>query len=516
MKTMLFLAGLAFTFAAPAANWPQWRGPNFDGSSPETGLPEKFSKTENVVWTAPMPGPSGSTPVIWGDYVFVASTDQSDQSCMALAFDRKTGQQLWRVKVAAGMGQDRNSTYSNSSPLTDGKRVWFFFATGDLVCLDLLGKDLWRRNIQKDYGDFAYQWTYGASPLLYDGRLYVVVLQRNVPMHGRGRQNGESYLLALAPDTGKELWKVVRPSEAAAESLEAYSTPMPYTHQGRTELIITGGDCISGHDPISGKEFWRWGTWNPTRIGHWRLVPSATAGSGIALVCGPKGAPVYAVKLGGNGNLPNSSLAWQSYVQSTEIESKAAPSLNNREITSDVPTPLFYKGRFYILNGDRRTKFLTSLDPVTGKVFWSGELQSTTIQATPTAADDKIYIMNWPGDVFVIQAGGDEFKLLHTAAMGDGENMLRAAIPITRGNCSSAHRRRFIALGKSSVPQRRLGQGKGVVLLVSWNPFRRIETARTGCHRIISGDRYRRSRGTPPLGPTFLLRPRPNQQTPRG
>src|SRR5207247_7186301 len=158
--------------------------------------------------------------------------------------------------------------------------VWFYYGTGELACFDVSGKESWHRNIQKDYGQFAYQWTYGASPLLYDGRLYVVVLQRNVRVHGRGSENSEYYLLALAPATGKELWRVLRPSEAREESLEAYSTPMPYTHNGRTELIITGGDSISGHDPATGKEIWRWGTWNPTRIGHWRLVPSATAGAG--------------------------------------------------------------------------------------------------------------------------------------------------------------------------------------------------------------------------------------------
>lgn len=417
--------------ALPGANWPQWRGPFYNGSTTETGLPTTFGKTENVKWVADLPGSSGSTPVIWGDRVFVASTDENARTCVAIALDRQTGKELWRVKIADGMGQDRNSTFSNSSPIADGQHVWFFYATGDLVCLDVAGKEIWRRNIQNDYGQFAFQWTFGSSPLLYDGRLYLEVLQRNVPVHGRGRPEGDSYLLALDPATGKELWKVIRPSEAREESLEAYSTPMPYTHNGRPELLITGGDCISGHDPATGKELWRWGTWNPTRITHWRLVPSATAGAGIALACGPKGAPVYAVKLGGKGNLSNSALAWQGHVQATEDASKAAPSLNNRDLTSDVPTPLFYQGRFYVLNGSQGR--LLCVEP-SGKVVWSGELGGRkTFQASPTAADGKIYVMNFPGEVFVVQAGGNEFKLLHTAAMGDGENMLRASIPISQG-----------------------------------------------------------------------------------
>src|SRR5207247_7401846 len=138
---------------------------------------------------------------------------------------------------------------------------------------------------------------------------------------------------------------------------EDYSTPMQYKHNERTELIITGGDSISGHDPATGKEIWRWGTWNPTRIGHWRLVPSATAGAGLALVCGPKGAPVYAVKLGGKGNLANAAMAWQSHVQTTEDPATASRSLDMRDLTSDVPTPLFYDGKFYVLNGTQKTLF---------------------------------------------------------------------------------------------------------------------------------------------------------------
>ena len=111
------------------------------------------------------------------------------------------------------------------------------------------------------------------------GLCYIQVLQRNVPVQGRGGDHNESYLLALDPKTGKELWKHIRPSDAVAESLEAFSTPMPYTHPGRAELLITGGDCISGHNPDTGEELWRWGTWNPQKIGHWRLVPSPVAGA---------------------------------------------------------------------------------------------------------------------------------------------------------------------------------------------------------------------------------------------
>ena len=239
-----------------AANWAQWRGPNFNGTTSEKNISSTFSRTEGVAWSAPLPGPSGATPVIWGDHVFVSSSDDDTKTCVAIAIDRKTGKELWRAKMTEGTGRDRMSTFSNSSPITDGKHVWFFYGTGDLACFDMAGKEVWRRNIEKDYGQFAFQWTFSSSPLLHDGRLYLQVLQRNVPVNGRGRKDGpnDSYLLALNPETGKELWKVLRPSEAAAESLEAFSTPVPYTHNGRNELLIAGGDCISGADPKTGKK----------------------------------------------------------------------------------------------------------------------------------------------------------------------------------------------------------------------------------------------------------------------
>jgi outer membrane protein assembly factor BamB len=431
---------------APASDWPQWRGPAFNGSSAETGLPSSFDKTENVLWSCPMPGPSGATPVISGDHVFVASTDEQTRTCVAIAIDRKTGKVLWQHKVADGYGKDSRSTYSNSSPVTDGRHAWFFYATGDLICFDLAGKEIWHRNIQKEYGQFAFLWTFASTPLLWDGKLYLQVLQRDEPVQGRGQQDAPSFLLALNPTTGQELWKVIRPGDAKAESREAFTTPIPASVDGRSELLVVGGDCLTGHDPATGKELWRWGTWNPTRIGHWRLVPSPVVGGGVALVCAPKGAPVYAVKLGGQGELSSADLAWQSAVQSAEDPAEAARSLDNRDLTSDVPTPLFYEGRFYVLNGDRRK--LVCVEP-SGKIVWTGDLPGRAIfQASPTGADGKIYLMNFAGDVFVVQAGGTEFKLLHTAAMGDNENTLRASIPISHGQLFIRTSKHLYCLGR--------------------------------------------------------------------
>jgi outer membrane protein assembly factor BamB len=420
MRTLVILTGalLLRTLSVQAENWPQWRGPYFNGSSAEKNLPSDFSKTKNVKWVTALPGTSAATPIIWEDRVFVSSGEDKAKALQAICLDRKSGKILWNEQAAVGYNVDEKSNFASPSPVTDGQVVVYLYGNGELVTYDFAGKKLWGRSLQKDYGAFAYQWTYGASPTLYGGKLYVQVLQRNEPVHGRGVADAPSYLLALEPKTGKELWKHVRPSEARQESREAYSTTIPFEHNGRTELLITGGDCITGHDPKTGEELWRWGTWNPNRITHWRLVPSPVAGGGVVLACAPKAGPVYAFKAGLKGTQDDSALAWKS---------------TQREISSDVATPLFYQGRFYVMKGEQRPT-ISRVEPATGKVEWSGELDSRIkIESSPTGADDKIYFQNFRGEVFVV-AAGEQFKLLNTIPMGDeGDDELRSTIAVSQG-----------------------------------------------------------------------------------
>lgn len=398
-----------------AADWPQWRGPFFNGSTDETNLPTFFSKSSNVLWVAELPGPAAATPIVWGDRVFVSTTDLQSRSLHALALDRRSGRKLWQQKVSDGFARDDRSNFAGNSPVTDGQRVIFYYGNGALAAFDFEGRPLWSTNL----GPFAFLWTYSSSPLLYGGRLYIQILQRDVPVWGRGRVDGpiESWLVALDPGTGRELWRQVRPSEARQESREAYSTPIPHTHAGQTELLVVGGDCITGHDPATGQELWRWGTWNPARISHWRLVPSPVAAEGVALACAPKGGSVYAVKLGLRGRLTDSALAWRSQ----------APG-----VSTDVSTPLFYRGAFWVLNSDRRT--LACVRPSSGEVIWSESLESRTkIEASPTGADGKIYVINHQGEVLVVSAQAP-FTLLHRAEFGDdGDRNVRSSIAVARG-----------------------------------------------------------------------------------
>lgn len=398
-----------------AENWSNWRGPNFNGSSQEKGFPAVFSKTDGLAWKTDLPGEGASTPIVWGNSLFLTSVDESEDGVVGICIDTETGKIRWSEKFGAGIRHDERSTFAGASPVTDGKTVYFFSGAGDLAAYDFEGKQLWHRNIEDDLGEFAFQWTFSSSPQLHEGTLYLQVLQRDVPVHGRGNKGGkiESYLLAMDPVSGKTKWTHVRPSDAVQESLEAFSTPIPVFHNGRPELVISGGDCLTGHDPETGKELWRWATYNPEKIGHWRLVPSPVYGQGTFLVCAPKGSPIYAVEAGQEGTIPDTSLLWTS---------------QGKEITADVPTPLFYDGYFYVLNG--RNKFLTCLHPTSGKVIWSKQIDGKVkLEASPTGVDGKIYVMSHLGEIFVFSAGMNGGELLHTTTFGESQSVnIRASI----------------------------------------------------------------------------------------
>lgn len=421
---------LLFALLSPASlladNWPQFRGPNFNGFTDETNLPATWSTTENVVWSTDLPGASAASPIVWEDKVFVSSTDASDDSLLAMCIDRTTGEVLWKHKVAEGLRRDSRSNFAAPSPATDGEVVVFFYGSGPMVAYDLNGNELWKRDITEDYGDFAFLWTFSTSPLLYDGRLYLQVLQRDTDVSGRGftdRPN-ESYLLALEPRTGRELWRVVRPSKAKVESREAFTTPIPFQHEGRDELLVIGGDALTGHDPDTGKELWRWGTWNPERTGHWRLVPSPVAGGGVILACAPKNHPIYAIKAGLVGDYSNDkrAIAW------TSVDPKV--------VSSDVPTPAFAYGAFFILNKDR--KMLCRVDPKSGEIQWQTAVpRKSEFEASPLVADGKIYIIDFDSRVAVYDAkSGDMLSEIEMSQRRDSDK--------TRSSIVAAHGQLFI------------------------------------------------------------------------
>lgn len=437
------LAALLQTHDA-SQDWPQWRGPSFDGASAVTGLPAELALGEHVRWVAEMPGPSAATPIVLGESVYVTAAVEEAGLLLALCLERSSGAVRWEDQAGSGYQPrgkgsktrvDPRSDYASPSPVAHAAGAVFFFGNGDLVGYDLAGQRLWARNLQQDFGPWAFQWTFGASPTLYAGRLYLPVLQRDRPTDGSASaEPSPSYLLALELASGKELFRVARPAPAKMESLESYATAIPYESGARKELLVVGGDVITGHDPASGAELWRWGTWNEDhREPWWRIVPSPVVGDGLVLVCAPKRAPVYALKLGGAGVLGPEALAWRSAGRPNPV-------------SSDVPTPLFYRGRFFVQSEGGA---LSRVEPRTGKVEWTVELpERTPWEASPTGADGRVWTLSHGGTLAGVDAeSGALVTTLPLAAGEDDSSPIRASVAAAHGALFVRTNERLTCLG---------------------------------------------------------------------
>ncbi len=426
-RFVLTFFSFAYIFCASAENWPQWRGPFFNGSTTEKNLPETWSKTENVLWTAPLPGWSHATPIIWNDHIFVTSPD-AEKNLHLICLNRRDGKVRWQKQVATGDKVIGRNNMTSPSPVTDGKVVIALFGTGDLAAFDFDGKELWHRNLGKDFGKFSIMWLYGSSPLLYKGKLYVQVLQRDPPSDYAhaidDKPKRESFLLCLDPKTGKDLWRQIRPTDAEKESQESYATPIP--SEEKNEILVVGGNCITAHDAKKGTELWRCGGLN-AKNGPWmRIVPSAVAAEGLVFACAPKKEPVFAIKDGGKGDVTGKNVSWSF-----------------DEYPSDCVTPLVYDKKLFILDGDKQ--MMTCLEPKTGKKIWQTSLGVREVfRASPTGADGKLYCFSENSTAVVLNAA--DGKILSTIKMGEGQT--HSTIAVSQGNLFVRTAQNLYCIGK--------------------------------------------------------------------
>lgn len=390
----LSLAGLSalglLLYAATARgdNWPQWRGPSANGLSAEKNLPVKWSTTEGITWKLNLPSLSGSTPIIWGDTIFLNVADSG--SLYLWAVDRVKGEALWKKHLSDGDNKQRKQNMSTPSPVTDGKNVWVMTGTGILKGFDFKGKELWARDIPKDYGAFGLNWGYGSSPLLHDDSLYVQVL------HGM-KTDDPSYLLRIDKATGKTLWRVERPTKAQNESPDSYTTPALLRYDKNVEVVVTGADVVTGHEVATGKELWRVDGLNPANNGAYRIVASPVVHNDI-IIAPTRVRPMLVLKPGGRGDVTSSHVMW-SFADGP-----------------DVPTPVTDGTYTYVVN-DRG--IMWCLDAKTGKeVYGQQRLPPGTYSGSVVLADGKLYVTNEDGLTSVVKAG-PTFELLAQNALED-------------------------------------------------------------------------------------------------
>ena len=382
MRRLLMASCLVVLSAASVnANWPQWRGPDLNGVSAERNLPLKWTAAENVAWKLAMPDRSGSTPIVWGERIFLNVAEGDDLSLWCV--DRSKGAVLWKRKLGGGNTMMRKHNMASPSPVTDGKSVWVMTGTGLLKGFDFEGRELWARDIQKDYGAFGLKWGYASSPLLYEDSLYVQVL------HGMTTDD-PSYVMRVDKKTGKTLWRVERPTDAVSESPDAYTTPTLLRVGKATEIVVSGGDYVTGHDPATGKELWRAGGLNPERQANNNIVSSPIVSDGLVYVPS-KMRPLLVLRAGGRGDVTKSHLVWST------------------DFGTYVPTPVTDGKLFYVVN-DRGIVFC--FDAKTGKeVYGRQRVKPGSYSASPVLADGKIYVTNEDGVTSVIKAG-PQFEVL--------------------------------------------------------------------------------------------------------
>ena len=401
MLVTLFLCGdVAF-----AENWPNWRGPTMDGISAETNLPVEWDTEQNIAWKRAMPAWSGSTPVIWNELIFI-NVAVDDDNLELWCLDRNTGETQWARPLSDGNRRLRKQNMSSPSPVTDGERVWVMTGTGIIKAFDFEGDELWTRNIPESYGAFGLNWGYASSPLLHGDALYVQVL------HGM-RTDDPSYVLRLNAETGETVWRVERPTEAVRESPDSYTTPALLEYDGTTEIVITGGDAVTGHALDTGRELWRADGLNPTRNRSYRIIASPVVHDGL-IYAPTRVKPLLALRPGGRGDVLDTNVVWAT------------------DNGPDVPTPVTDGELFYVVN-DSGIVFVSDAktgDPVYGPV----RIQTGTYSASPVLADGKIYITNEGGMTTVFKTGPtfevlaendfDDY-CLSSPAISDGQIFIR-------------------------------------------------------------------------------------------
>lgn len=422
---MLFMAVL-IGGAFGDENWPQFRGAEQTGVASAANLPETWSETEsaagrqeaasgNIVWRTPLPSWSGGSPIVWGDRIFVTSPSKPEVNAdgvspspagglglLLLCISKRDGALLWQRELDTGNKQISKQNSSSPSPVADGVHVWAVTGTGTVAALTMDGEILWKRNLQTDYGPFAMQFGYASSPLLCDGKLIVQVL------HGF-KMDAPSYLAAFDASSGKDRWRIERPTDAIRESRDSYNTPTLLRYEGKTQIIASGGDYVTGHDPETGKEIWRAHGLNPRNSDKNRIIVSPVAVDGM-IYAGSSRKPLLALRGGGQGDITTTHLAWT-------YDGTDGP---------DVPTPAC-DGVYLYLVDDRGV--ITCFNARTGEVTWGPERTAKgSVSASPLVADGKIYITNEDAVTSVL-AAGPQYKLLATNTLhSEGRTLSSLAV----------------------------------------------------------------------------------------
>ena len=362
------------------ADWPWWRGPTLDNVSRDKAAATRWSRTENVVWRTPVPGRGHSSPILWGDRLFLTTADEAAQTQRVLAFDRKTGKPLWDTVAHTGGFEKKHekNSHASATPACDGERVYSAFVNSaalHVTATDLDGKVVW----QQKAGPYDSQHGYGSSPVLYRQRVIVVADS----MKG-------SFMAALDRATGKTVWRVDRPVTGRNGS---YESPLIATLAGKPQLVIEGTRVTTSYDPDTGKVLWT--CFGPAEVTG---CTPACDGERVFATGGFPEREVLAIRADGSGDVTRSHVAWRT-----------------KKGVTYVPSPVYHAGRLYIVND---TGVATCFDAKTGREVWSERLGGA-FTSSPVLVGDLLYVTNEQGKTFVLKTG-DKYERVAVNDLGEG------------------------------------------------------------------------------------------------
>ncbi len=390
-------------------NWAGWRGPDSQGVSSEKGLPTEWSDTKNIKWKTPVEGLGHSSPIVWGNRLFLTTSiegavvegakpvkhyfDREEfkhpdavggdriYTLKVMCVDANTGRLLWEKSVYEGTAHDsrhRKGSYAAATPATDGRYVYAYFGSEGVYCYDFNGKQIWKADVGK-IGTLGL----GVStcPVLFEN---LVILQCDEDL------GEKSFIVALDKKTGRQVWKTARKVQVC------WSTPVLVRAANRTELVTSGTEFIIAYDPATGKELWR------CKGLESYIVPTPLVGHGLVIPSiGSHVKRAIAIRAGGRGDITGSDrIAWK-YEKGTAY----------------VPSPIMVGDNVYLIT-DRG--IMTCLDARTGKVIYEGARVPVpaTFTASPVAFEDKILMTSEDGDTFVIRAGA-KHEVIRTNSLGE-------------------------------------------------------------------------------------------------
>ncbi len=395
---------MALAGVVRADNWPQWRGPHGDGHSAESALPVRWD-AKSIVWKVALPGAGQSSPIIWGERIFLTAALDKGRKRVVFCVDRRKGDILWQRDAWTGAPEPSHpmNGWATATCATDGEHVVAFFGKGGLHCYSVDGKHLWSR----DLGAFLGPWGTSASPIIVGD----LVIQNCDAV-------GQASIIAVNKSSGKTVWQTPR----AEPERGGWSTPVLVSAAGRQELVLNGEKEVTAYDPETGKPLWS------CKSFAGRGEPTVTPGNGLVFVVNGLAGDIYAIRPGGTGDVTDSQMAWHT------------PRKGGR----DQPSPIL-AGK-YLIVADMKG-LTTCYDSDTGKILWKERLRGA-FTSSPIAAGDFVYFQNEAGETFVLHPG-PKMNVVAENSLGAGAaEVFRASLTPSEGQIFSRSQTHLYFIGK--------------------------------------------------------------------